>query len=186
VTTLVPLPTPVLEAVRATLLHADHGTSISVTTRLAVGAVGGLVATVAMWRQRYGYVPASVAAGALGGDPPNEVSRWAAHLTYLAAGTIVGGVYEAINVGVYWARGQLGLDVEYRIADVVTVAEVLVGVGLVIVLYGIFSWLVFPRFGGNAYETRPTTVRRQWLGSAAVHGGSLVVVVGISYDLLPI
>ena len=57
---------------------------------------------------------------------------------------------------------------------------------LVAALYGVFSWLVFPRFGGNAYETRPATVRRQWAISAVVYAAGLVVFVGTLYEVRPL
>jgi hypothetical protein len=188
VTPTAAVPIAVLEVVRAALLHAEHGTAVPLTTRLAVGAVGGLaatlVATVAMWRQSDGYAPAQVAAGLLWGDPPSEVSRSAAHATHLAAGMAAGVGYEAANVAVSRARDALGVGAEHSIAGVVGVAEVLVGAVLVVALYGVFAWLVFPRFGGNAHETRAATVRRQWAVSAVVYGAALVVFVGTLYDVL--
>jgi hypothetical protein len=184
------VPAPALEALRTTLLHAEHGTTLPASTRLLVGAFGGLaaalVATVAMSRLSYGSVPAYVAAGVLRRDPPNEVSRAAAHATHLAAGVVAGVGYEAANVAVARAREPMGAGGAVSVAGLVTVAEVLVGAALVAALYGVFSWLVFPRFGGNAYETRPATVRRQWAISAVVYAAGLVVFVGTLYEVLPL
>lgn len=170
-------------------MHAAHGAALPVSTRLAVGAVGGLVAalvtTLVMWRQSYGYVPAYVVAAVLWRDPPNEVTQSAAHATHLGAGILAGVAYEAANVVVERAQASLGVDVEYAIADLTTVSELLVGAVLVALLYVGFARVVFPRYGGNAYQTRPGTVRTQWAVSVAVYGVGLVVLVGTLYEILP-
>ena len=170
-------------------LHAGGGVALDPSVRLAVAAVAGLgatlVMTVVMWRQSYGYVPAYVAAAALWRDPPSQVPRSAADATHLAAGMAAGVLFETLNVGYERAREPLGIGVELRVAGVTSVSEILAAAVVVCFLYGFFSWLVFPRFGGNAYETRPGTVRRQWAVSAVVYGaGLLVAVVGI-YRVLP-
>ncbi len=184
------LQAALLDAPRGTVLHAAHGSALPATTRLAVGAVAGLAATLVttlvMWRQSYGYVPAYVVAGVLWRDPPSEVARSAAHATQLAAGLFAGACYEAGNVGAERARLALGIRVEYTVAGLVTVAELLVAAVLVALLYAGFSWLVFPRYGGNAYGTRPGTVRRQWAVSTAVYGVGLVVALGTLYEVLPL
>ena len=100
-------------------------------------------------------------------------------------GLLAGVLFEGLNVGYERAREPLGIGVELRVAGVTSVSEILAVALVVCFLYGFFSWLVFPRFGGNAYETRPGTVRRQWAVSAVVYGaGLLVAVVGI-YRVLP-
>ena len=108
-----------------------------------------------MWRQSYGYVPAYVAAAALWRDPPGQVPRSAADATHLAAGMAAGVLFETLNVGYERAREPLGIGVELRVAGVTSLSEILAAAVVVCFLYGFFSWLVFPRFGGNAYETRP-------------------------------
>ena len=70
-------------------------------------------------------------------------------------------------------RESLGVG-ELDVAGVTGGAELLTAALVVCLLYGVFSWLVFPRYGGNAFETRPTTVRRGWALSAAVYGVGLV------------
>lgn len=183
-------PPPVVDALGATPMHAAHGTTLPLSTRLAVGALAGLVATLVttlvMWRQSYGFVPAYVAASVLWRDPPNRVPQSAAQATHLSAGLLAGIGYEAANVGADRARSALGIGAEYTIAGLVTVTEIAVAAVLVVALYGLYSWLVFPRYGGNAYDTRPDTVRRQWAVSATVYGVGLVVVVGTLYEVLPL
>lgn len=170
-------------------LHAGHATALAPSTRLAIAAVAGLAATLvmtgAMRAQSYGYVPAYVAAGAVWGRAPNAVGRRAADATLLTAGVLAGLGYGAALIGTERARGSLGVDVEYAIAGLVSVAAVLVGALLVGLLHAVFAWLVFPRFGGNAYATRPSTVRRQWAVSAVVYGLVLVVLVAAMQESLP-
>lgn len=170
-------------------LHASHATALPPTTRLAIGAVAGLAATLVMtaamrW-QSYGYVPAYVAAAALAGDRPNAVGRRAADATHGAAGVLAGVAYVAALIGYERARGSLGIGLEYTVAGLFTVAGLVGGVLLVVVLYAAFAWLVFPRFGGNAYETRPGVVRGQWAVSAAVYGLVLVALVATIREILP-
>lgn len=171
-------------------LHAAHGTTLPVPTRLAVGAVGGLVATLVttlvMWRQSYGYAPAYVAAALLWSEPPSDVSRSSANAAHLAAGVLAGIGFETANAAYERLREPLGITTEYAIAGLTSVSELLVGALLVVVLYGVFSWVVFPRYGGNLYETRPGTVRTQWAVSAVVYGVGVVVVVAILYETLPL
>ena len=61
-----------------------------------------------------------------------------------------------------------------------SLSEVAFLAALVGFLYGFFAWLVFPRYGGNAYEAHPAAVRQQWAVSAVVYSvallGSLTVV----------
>ena len=157
-------------------LHAfDHGPSPGV--RLAVAAVAGLLATLVMtlpmWAQRYGYVPPYVAASALRRRPPNEVSRPAADVAHLAAGVLAGVAYEAANVAYENAGESLSLG-DVHFGSVTSLSEVVFLAALVAFLYGFFAWLVFPRYGGNAYEAHPATVRRQWAVSAVVYGVALL------------
>jgi len=170
-------------------LHVS-GQALPPSIRLAVAAVVGLlttlVMTLAMRWQSYGYVPAYVAASALRRRPPNRVSRSAADATHLAAGVLAGVLFEGLNAAYGWAREPLGIDVEIVIADVTTVSELLALAVVVGFLYGFFSWVVFPRYGGNAYETRPGTVRRQWAVSVVVYGAGLLVFVTAVYRLLPV
>jgi len=174
----------------ATALHAAHGTTLPLSTRLAVGALAGLFATllttVVMRRQTYGYVPAYVAASVLWRDPPNRVSRSLATATHLAAGLLAGAAYEVGTVAADRARTALGIGVEYTVADLVTVADIAVAAVLVVGIYTTFAWVVFPRFGGTAYDTRPATVRRQWAVSATVFGLAVVVAIGTLYEVLPL
>ena len=158
-------------------LHGFGGTAPSPGLRLSAAAVIGLAATlgatVAMWRQSYGYVPPYVAAAALWREPPSEVSRPAADVTHLAAGVAAGIVFEGLHLAAERLREILGVG-ELDVAGVTGGAELLAAALVVCLLYGVFSWLVFPRYGGNAFEARPATVRRGWALSAAVYGLGLV------------
>lgn len=169
-------------------LHAAGGATVGPGVRLAVAAVAGLAATllmtVVMWRQSYGYVPPYVAGSALWGEPPNEVPRSAADAAHLAAGMLAGVLFEALNLAYEAARAPLGIGVELRVAGVTSVSEIVAAALVVCFLYGFFSWVVFPRFGGNAYETRPGTVRRQWAVSATVYGVGLLVAVVAIYQVV--
>ena len=82
-------------------LHGFGGTAPSPGLRLSAAAVVGLAATlgatVAMWRQSYGYVPPYVAAAALWREPPSEVSRpatvrrgWAVSAAIYGLGLVAG------------------------------------------------------------------------------------------------
>ena len=169
-------------------LHAfDHGPPTGV--RLGIAAVAGLLATLVMtlvmWAQRYGYVPPYVAAAALWRRPPNEVSRPAADAAHLAAGVLAGVVYEAANVAYESASGSLGLG-DVHFGSVSSLSEVTFLAALVGFLYGFFAWLVFPRYGGNAYRAHPAAVRRQWAVSAVVYGLALLGSLTIVYRFGPV
>ena len=169
-------------------LHAfDHGPPTGV--RLGIAAVAGLLATLVMtlvmWAQRYGYVPPYVAAAALWRRPPNEVSRPAADAAHLAAGVLAGVVYEAANVAYENAGESLGLG-DVHFGSVTSLSEVAFLAALVGFLYGFFAWLVFPRYGGNAYRAHPAAVRRQWAVSAVVYGVALLTALTVVYRFGPV
>ena len=169
-------------------LHAfDHGPPTGV--RLGIAAVAGLLATLVMtlvmWAQRYGYVPPYVAASALWRRPPNEVSRPAADAAHLAAGVLAGVVYEAANVAYESAGESLGLG-DVHFGNVTSLSEVAFLAALVGFLYGFFAWLVFPRYGGNAYRAHPAAVRRQWAVSAVVYGVALLGSLTVVYRFGPV
>jgi hypothetical protein len=99
---------------------------------------------------------------------------------------LAGVVFEMLLVGYEGLRGAVGIRTEIVIADVTTVSELAIVAVVVVFLYGFFSWLVFPRYGGAAYETRPETVRRQWAVSAVIYGGCLFAAVTAVYRFLPV
>jgi hypothetical protein len=171
-------------------LHVPGEIPPPLSIRLAVAMLTGLLATlgmtVVMRLQSYGYVPAYVAAGAVWQRPAEDVSWSAANAVHLAAGMLAGVGFEALLVGYERLRDALGIQTEVVIAEVTTASELTIVAIVVVFLYGFFSWLVFPRFGGAAYETRPETVRRQWALSAVVYGVGLFVAVTVIYRYLPV
>jgi hypothetical protein len=177
-------------ATLAVPLHVPGDVPPPLSIRLAVALLTGLLATlgmtVVMRLQSYGYVPAYVAAGAVWQRPAERVSWSAANAVHLAAGMLAGVAFEMLLVGYEGLRGAVGIRTEIVIADVTTVSELAIVAVVVAFLYGFFSWLVFPRYGGAAYETRPETVRRQWAVSAVIYGGCLFAAVTAVYRFLPV
>lgn len=171
-------------------LHVPGEVPPPLSIRLAVALLTGLLATlgmtVVMRLQSYGYVPAYVAAGAVWQRPAEGVSWSAANAVHLAAGMLAGVGFEALLVGYEQVRTVLGIRTEVVVANVTTASELAIVAAVVAFLYGFFSWVVFPRYGGAAYETRPETVRRQWAVSAVVYGGCLFAAVTVVYRLLPV
>lgn len=158
--------------------------------RLAVAAIAGLVATlgmtVAMRLQSHGYVPAYVAAGAVWRQPPERVSWSAANAVHLVAGMLAGALFEGFVIAAERLRPVLGIDFEIRIAGVITVVELLALAVVALFLYGFFAWVVFPRYGGVAYESLRETVREQWAVSAVVYVGLLFLAVTAVHRTLPV
>jgi len=170
------------------LLHVG-GDVPPLDLRLALAAVAGLVATLGMTAvmrlQSHGYVPAYVAAAAVWRRPPEQVSRSAADAVHLAAGMAAGVLFEALDAGYERLRSAAGVDVEVVVAGVATLSEVAALAVVVAFLYAFFSSLVFPRFGGAAYETRTGTVRRQWAVSAVAYGVVLFAALQVVYAVVP-
>jgi hypothetical protein len=169
-------------------LHA--GTTTSIDIRLAVAAVAGLAATlgmtVAMRLQSRGYVPAYVAASALWRRPPERISWSAANAVHVVAGMLAGVLFEVLVVGAERLRPALGIGVEVIVAGVISVVELL-ALGLVaLFLYGFFAWVVFPRYGGVAFESAAETVRRQWAVSVAVYAPLVFATLTVVHRSLPV
>lgn len=166
------------------------GETTTLDIRLSVAAVAGLVATlgmtVAMRLQSRGYVPAYVAAAALWRRPPERVSWSAANAVHLVAGMLAGALFEGLVVVGERLRPALGMDVEAAIADLVSVTELLALAIVGVFLYGFFAWLVFPRYGGAAYESGAETVRRQWVVSAVVYVCLLLVTMTVIHQTLSV
>lgn len=157
-------------------LHAVGNDAVAAAydLRLSVAMLAGLIAvlvTLAVMRlQSYGYIPAYVAAAALWNTEPEEISRSGATAVLLASGILAGLLFELSIVAYEGVRGAVGIDVEVVVAGVTRLSELVVLVALVATLYAGFAWLVFPRYGGAAYETRPDTVRRQFAVAVVVYG----------------
>lgn len=171
-------------------LHVPGEIPPPLDVRLALATLGGLLAAlaaaVAMRLQSYGYVPAYVAAAVAWRRTPESVSRSAADATLLAVGMGAGLLLEVLVVGWEALRPNLGVGIEIVVAGVTTVSELVAFAVVVAVLYVGFSRVVFPRYGGAAFETRPGTVRRQWAVSSLVYGVGLFVALKVVYNVLPV
>lgn len=148
------------------------------SVRIALFAAAGLVATVAMnlpmKRLREGQTPPFVAAGALTGEPPADVSPALASAVHYVAGALAGVLFALLSAG--FGRPALGLPTEPHLpgTTVSTVPALLAALATFGVLYGVFAGVVLPRFGGPVRE-RARRVRRDWAVSAGVYTGVLVV-----------
>lgn len=171
-------------------LHVPGDIPPPLDIRLALATIAGLLAALAvrsvMTLQSYGYVPAYVAAAAVWRRPVEEVRRSAADAVHLAAGMGAGLIFEALIVASERLRPALGIRIEVVVAGVTTLAELLALAIVVAFIYGFFSRLVFPRFGGTAYETRPGTVRRQWAVSAIAYAVFLFAALKVVYNVLAV
>jgi hypothetical protein len=169
-----------------------HGVAATtpLDVRLAVAAVAGLLATlgmtVVMRLQTHGDIPTYVAASALWRRPPERVSWSAANAVHLVAGMLAGVLFEALVVGGERLRSVLDITVEFLVLGVVSVLELLALAVVAAFLYGLFAWVVFPRYGGAAYEAGAGTVRRQWALSAAVYVCLLFAAMTAIHQSLPV
>lgn len=159
-------------------LFALHISDVPTTAgRVAVGAVAGLLATIIMnipmQRRPEGSTPPFVAAGALTGQPLDEVDP-----------TLASGIHYSTGVlgGVLFTLLALGFEA------ILPFTAALAGVGLrlvphllaTLVTYGFlvafFGYVVFPLFGQAALE-RVDQVRADWVISAGVYVVALAVWV---------
>jgi hypothetical protein len=172
------------------LLHLAHDAPPPTDARLAVamlsGGLAALAVSVVMRLLPYGDVPPYVAASVLWRRRPERVSWSAANAVHLTAGTLAGLLFEGLLIGYERLREPLNIGIEVAIAGVTTLSELVVLSVVVAFLYAFFSWVVFPRYGGAAYETYPTTVRREWAISAVAYGVFLFFALAIVYSVLPV
>jgi len=155
--------------------HVGHTTPVPATVWLAAAVVSGLLAAVLMdvpmARLATGWIPATVATSILQGTVPSEVSRIEAAVLHHAVGPLAAVLYAFVGIGlaavVPPVRTVAGLELAAHLlaAGVVT-----------LFVYGLFAWIVLPRYGGEARD-RAAVVRRDWLVSALVFGGALAVLV---------
>lgn len=163
------------------LLHAQHFGPPPFWTRLLVNVVAGLFATVVMnipmKGLREGQTPPFVAASAITGDELKDVPSLIASGIHYGAGMLGGVLYTLLVVG---------------FEDVVPPLAFIDGTGLALgphlaaalvvfaFLYGVFAYLVFPRFGQSAYEEgRRQRVRKDWAISAVVYTVALLILVPV-------
>jgi hypothetical protein len=99
------------------------------------------------------------------------VSRTDSVLIHHAVGPLAATLYAAVGVGLATVLPPVA-----RVAGLELLAH-LVAVAVVTgFVYVVFAWFVLPRYGGDARD-RLGTVRRDWLVSALVFGGTLAVAV---------
>jgi hypothetical protein len=155
------------------VLHVNDVPTVS--GRVAIGAVAGLLATVVMnvpmQRRPEGATPPFVAAGALTGEPLDEVDPKLASGVHYAAGILGGVLFTLLAVG---------------FEAVLPFTAALAGVGIRLVplflatlftygfLVAVFAYLVLPRYGKAALD-RADQVRTDWVVSVTVYAVALPV-----------
>jgi hypothetical protein len=178
-----PTPVAVPSAVPA------HAVAAPLELRLAVAAVAGLLATLAMTGAMSllseGYVPPYVAASALFDEPPGRVSRRQADAAHYAAGLLAGLLFELLVLGVEAVRDAT-VATALVVGNVLTFSDLLAALLVVGFLYAFFGYVVFPRYGDRLYEDAASRerVRFHWLVSANVYGLALLAGVVLLYAAL--
>lgn len=161
-----------------------HATDVSASGRVALGAVAGLLATVAMnvpmHRLPEGSAPPFVAAGVLGGDGPADVDPVLASGTHYAAGVLAGIGYAVLAVGL---ENVYPFTAGVASTGVLLVPHLLALLTTYAVLVVVFAYLVLPAFGGSLRE-RTRQIRRDWVLVAAVYVAALAVVVPVLLALV--
>lgn len=168
-----------------------HAVAPPLEVRFSVAVVVGFAATaittIAMDGLPEGDVPPYVAASALFGLAPGQVSKRQADAAHYGAGMLAGVLFEVVVVGVEAIRNAT-VRVAVVVANVLTLSDLLSALVVVAVLYVVFAYLVFPRYGDHLYASEETRllVRRDWLISATVYGLALLVVTPVLYAFLPL
>lgn len=149
--------------------NPDLPALLAASIRAGFGAA--VVMDLPMVAQEDGLTPAAIAASALRGTDPDEVSRTDAALAHHGAGLLA---------GVLFALSYTAIDVrstESSRIDGLSVPAYPLAVGFVVAfVYTFFAHLVLPTFGADARE-RASTVRRAWLVSSVVYGVALAASV---------
>lgn len=150
--------------------------SLSVPSLALVGAVAGLLATLAMdvpmrALLAEGMTPPFVAAGALTGSDTADAPRRVALAVHYGSGTGAGLIFTALTVLVATV-GAPGPSV----AGVPVLALAVAALLQLPVMVAFFSYFVLPRYGTVA-PARIPQVRRDWLASAAVYVASVAVLI---------
>jgi len=152
------------------------------SVRVALFAAAGIAATVVanapMARLDEGQTPPFVAASALTGEPPAEVSPALASAVHYVAGALAGVVFALLSAGL--ERPAVGLPTEPHLPEtaVPAVPALLAALGIFGFLYAVFGALVLPLFGGFARE-RARRIRRDWAVSAGVYTAALLVAATV-------
>lgn len=149
----------------------------SLPGRLAIGTVAGLLAAVVtnvpMQRLPEGTTPPFVVAGALAGEPLDEVDPRLASASHYLGGSLGGALFALVAVGLEAVLpftaviAGVGLRlVPHVLAALVTVAVAVAG----------FAYVVLPLWGGEATERAPR-VRSSWVLSVTVYTLALSLFV---------
>lgn len=146
------------------------------TQLIGVGAIAGLVASLVMnWpmsRAEHGFTPAYIAAGVVTRTPPREVSFTAAVVAHHLAGLLVG-----VGYGVFVAGLHAILPETIAVGQLDVFTHAIAVAVIVAFIYVFFAHVVLPTAAERIYEEESTAVRGQWLRSALVYGGVLLVLV---------
>jgi hypothetical protein len=157
-----------------------HAADFSPVARGVVGLVVGLVATVMMnvpmHRLPEGSTPPFVAAGALTGTAPADVTPPLASGVHYISGALGGVFYTVVTLAVESVR-------PFRLLTPVGEAELVPHLLAVLATFAFlvvfFAYLVLPTFGG-AVRDRASLVRRDWVISAGTYALALLVVVPVA------
>ena len=155
--------------------HIGHVSPVPATVWIAAAILSGLVAAlvmnVPMSRLATGWTPATVATSVVQGTVPSKVSRRDSILLHHAVGPLAATLYALVGVGLASV-----LPPGARLAGLELLAHLVAVAAITGFVYGVFAWVVLPRYGGSARDEL-STVRRDWLASALVFGGTLAVLV---------
>lgn len=157
--------------------------SATTAAMLGGGAVAGLFAAVVMdvpmSRQPEGFTPAYIAAGVATRTAPSAVSFERAMVVHHVTGVLAGVLYGLLALATETALSGVAATLGGSAA---VVAHVVGAVGVAAFVYVFFAHLVLPR-AGVVYEERATAVRGQWLRSALVFGGAMLVAAPAVVDV---
>jgi hypothetical protein len=167
------------------LAHTTTTTPLPI--RFAVALLAGLGAALVMNIPvnvlSRGHVPLDVAASALWRRPVESVTVSETDAVHYAAGMAAGALFELLLVIAEAVRPTV-----VDLAGLVTLSEIVAALLVAALVYGVFAFLVVPRYGGEFYEdeTERRTVTRQWAVCAATYGIGILVMVPVVYVLLPV
>lgn len=154
-----------------------HAADVSAAGRVAVGAVAGLLAAIAMnvpmHRLPEGSAPPFVAAGALTGEGPTDVNPALASGIHYVAGVLAGTGHTLLALGL---EGAYPFTTGVASTGVPLVPHLLAVLVIYAALVVVFAYLVLPVFGGPVRE-RARLVRRDWVLAVTVYALALAVLV---------
>lgn len=151
-------------------LQADLARGVAVA--MLAGFFAALAMDVPMRRQTEGMVPAYTAAAAVLSRSPDDVREEVARSAHYAAAILAGALFGLLATALDGTVPALA-----ALPGASLGAYLVAGVALLAFLYGVFAYLVLPRFGAAEALERTPVVRRQWLVSAAVFVAALGLLV---------